>query len=72
MGQHLLGKVQSAQESEAQRAQPVDDLDDLGYNPADKLTQEQIQEFKDAFNLFAKGENTIKTSELEPLLRALG
>jgi calmodulin len=40
---------------------------------ADQLSEEQIAQFKEAFSLFDKeGGNTIETSELGTVLRALG
>ncbi|KAG4087645.1 calmodulin mutant SYNCAM35 [Neocallimastix lanati (nom. inval.)] len=40
---------------------------------ADQLSEEQIAQFKEAFSLFDKeGSNTIETSELGTVLRALG
>ena len=40
---------------------------------ADKLTEEQIAEFKEAFSLFAKdGDGTITTKDLGTVMRSLG
>ena len=40
---------------------------------ADELTEEQIEEFKEAFSLFDKdGDGTITTKELQTVMRSLG
>ena len=37
------------------------------------LTQEQIDEFKEAFNIFdVDGDNTISTKELDKVMKSLG
>lgn len=42
-------------------------------NMTEKLSEEQIQEFKEAFSLFDKdGDGTISTKELGTVMRALG
>ena len=40
---------------------------------ADKLTQDEIEQFKEAFSLFDKnGDGSVSTSELGTIMRSLG